>query len=320
MKKPVLYLAPLQGVTDYTFRNVYHAHFPDYDLAVAPYITTKKGMNIRNYRLKDILPENNTGLPLIPQILSKEPEDFVFLSNYLINDLGYDKVNWNLGCPYPTAVGKQRGAGLLPRVDLIRNFLDRVTAALPERVSIKTRLGLYTSEELFELMPVLNQYPLSGIIIHPRTGQQKFTGAPDREAFAACLSISVHPVAYNGDITDTKGFASLARQFPQVGQWMIGRAAIADPFLAGDIKQEQVYPTAEKKGRVYRFMTDLTSAYQYKLYGPAHPAHRMKGIWEYLHTSFTNGEKVFRKLKKVQSIKQYQDTVDQIFQEEQWGK
>ncbi|MCP4023705.1 MAG: hypothetical protein GY729_17805 [Desulfobacteraceae bacterium] len=132
-------LAPLQGFTDVTFRNVFCDHFKGFDIAIAPFISTMGQQRLKPSRIKDVLPEQNKKLPVIPQILGNVAADFIFLANYLY-DMGHKKVNWNLGCPYPMVANKQRGSGMLPYTDRIQTFLDRV---IPEITLLYFKLATY---------------------------------------------------------------------------------------------------------------------------------------------------------------------------------
>ena len=140
MSRIRLYMAPMKGFTDHLFKSLFADHFGGFDLAVAPFIASKQDHRIKRKYVKDILPENNTCMPVVPQILSKTAADFIVLANYLY-DLGYDTVNWNLGCPYPMVANKKRGSGMLPYTDRIRAFLDRVIHEIHGSLSIKLRLG-----------------------------------------------------------------------------------------------------------------------------------------------------------------------------------
>ena len=234
MSRIRLYMAPMKGLTDHLFRSAFADHFGGFDLAVAPFITTKQGHRIKKNYVKDVLPENNTRMPVIPQILSKTAGDFIILANYLY-DLGYDTVNWNLGCPYPMVANKKRGSGMLPYTDRIQAFLDRVIPEINGSLSIKMRLGWKENTDIFRLLPVIDPYPLSQIIIHPRTGLQRYDGHVDLDAFEDCLAVTGHTVVYNGDIRTVDDFRRLYQRFDRVHAWMIGRWCIADPFLPGRI-------------------------------------------------------------------------------------
>jgi tRNA-dihydrouridine synthase len=150
---PILYMGPIRGGTDHIYRNAFARHFSGFDLAVAPFINCINANKITRKYVHGLLPENNTGIKVIPQILSKSAEGFLHLANYL-TDLGYDTINWNLGCPFPQVANKHRGSGLLPFPDKIREFLDAVVPSMQGRLSIKTRLGREHSNEILALLPI----------------------------------------------------------------------------------------------------------------------------------------------------------------------
>ncbi|MEE4111828.1 MAG: tRNA-dihydrouridine synthase family protein [Desulfobacteraceae bacterium] len=208
-----LILAPLRGFTDAVFRNTFVRHFNGVDEAVAPFITSIKGRCIKPSHLRDLMPEDNRAMPVVPQILSNNPDELVCLANALF-DLGYREINWNLGCPFPMVAKKMRGSGLLPHPDVIDRMLDKTLHGISGKLSIKTRLGRLSSDEMDRLIPVFNRYPLSRVIVHPRTGVQMYAGRVDLKAFEICLARIVHPVVYNGDINDLDMFNVLDPDFP----------------------------------------------------------------------------------------------------------
>ncbi len=307
-------MAPLKGVTDHLFRSAFTDHFGGFDLAVAPFITTKQGHRIKKTYVKDVLPENNTRLPVVPQILSKTAGDFIILANHLY-DLGYDTVNWNLGCPYPMVANKQRGSGMLPYTDRIQAFLDRVIPQLGGSLSIKMRLGWKDKSDIFRLLPVIDSYPLSEIIIHPRTGLQRYDGTVDLQAFEDCLSATRHPVVYNGDIRTLDDFKRLSRRFDSVQAWMIGRWCIADPFLPIRIA-EGAHDIPDKILRMKQFHEALFDAYSRVLFGPAHVMNKMKGLWKYFSLSFEECKKPIKEITKQRQPNLYLERVNQFFDKE----
>ncbi len=314
--KQVLYLAPLHGVTNHIFRNIYFKYFKWFDYAVAPFVLSVKSIRINKKRLKDLLPENNIGINLIPQILSNDPDEFVVLSKLLI-DYNYNEINWNLGCPYPMIANKYRGSGLLPYPDRIKKILDFVFSKLNIAISIKLRLGRLSSEEIFKLIPVLNDYPLSKIIIHPRIGIQMYKGNVDLENFEKSYSQLKHKVVYNGDIKSIDDFNMYKKRFKNINEWMIGRYAISNPFIAGQIKNENV--NTDEKIKIIRFFHDeLFNKYEEILYGPRHLMDKMKEIWSYLSVSFYNGDMIYRRLSKIKHIEAFKKEINLIFENEKW--
>ncbi|MBC2717147.1 MAG: tRNA-dihydrouridine synthase family protein [Desulfobacteraceae bacterium] len=311
---PILYMGPIRGGTDHIYRNTFADHFDGYDLAVAPFINCIGTNKIRRKYVKGLLPENNTGMPVIPQILSKSAEGFVLLANYL-TDMGYDTINWNIGCPYPQVARKQRGSGLLPHTDKIRQFLDTAIPKLHGDLTIKTRLGREHKDELFTLIPVFNEYPVKEIIIHPRTGKQMYEGIPDVEAFETCLSMCKHPVVYNGDIRTADDFYRLSGRFPTITRWMIGRWALVDPYLPMVIKTGKE-STTNKIEKMKTFHDDLYNQYTRVLHGPSHIIDRMKGLMMSFSLAFKENKKALKKIKKARTPEQYEAVVHHFFDEE----
>lgn len=306
-----LTLAPIKGFTEAPYRNAAFEFFEGFDAAMAPFVVTIRGRKYPDAHLKDLLPENNCGWPVVPQILSNHPAGFIKLAGRL-HDLGYETVNWNLGCPFPRVAKKSRGSGLLPHPEKIDAFLDKVINTIPNRLSIKTRVGRFDTAEMEELLPVFNRYPLAELIIHPRTGIQMYAGNPDLKIFADCLEFSKNPIIYNGDIYTVSDFTRLSSRFKSVDRWMLGRGALADPFLPGAIKG-RVTSDTEKIEIIHRFHDRLFEAYAQVLSGPSHLGDKMKGFWLYLSRSFEDGRKILKKIQKTRKTARYTEVVNRFF-------
>jgi len=307
---PRLILAPLRGITDWPFRAAIARHFPGFHEAVAPFINPQKAGGKKLAPLADLLPEHNRLLPVVPQLLDNHGESFLGMARRL-EDLGYDRLNWNLGCPAPMVTHKGRGAAMLAKPDEIFRLLDEVLPRLSCRLSLKTRLGMRDRREILALMPRLNGYPLAELIIHPRLGVQMFAGECDLDGFAEALAASSHPVAYNGDISSLDDFRRLAARFPQVSGWMIGRGAVARPALAGEIAVGEL--TAAPPMRLAAFHDELFAAYEKKLSGPGHLLGKMKQLWLYFIASFPGREKLVKTIVRTHSLARYQEAVRAVF-------
>ena len=234
----MLILAPMQGLTELMFRKVYHTCFPGaLDLAISPFLSLTHG-NLADAwkKIDDVLPEaNQDSIPVIPQILGKEPVEFVELANRL-HEIGYTEVNWNIGCPMRRVTAKHRGSGILPYPDEVRSILDYIMPRLRPALSVKMRLGLHSHDEIFNLIPILNDYPLLNITIHPRTGKQQYSGQVDLDTFEQTLPLLKHQVIYNGDLCTVADFRRLRQRFPKIQHYMIGRGILYDPLLPLKIK------------------------------------------------------------------------------------
>ena len=309
-RKTRLILAPLQGFTDVTFRNVFSRHFSGIDEAVAPFISTMGEERLKPSRLNDVAPETNQALAVVPQILSNVAVDFVFLARHLAG-MGYNRFNWNLGCPHAKIAKKLRGSGLLAHPDRIDAFLDQAMPELPGTLSVKIRLGRSDKSELSALLKVLDRYPLEQIILHPRTGIQMYRGNADLDAFGQALFLSRHTFTYNGDIVDKACYDRVERRFPGVSDFMIGRGILSNPFLAEEIRGIQA--PGDRLARLRSFHDDLFASYQEIFSGPGHLTGRMKGFWTYLGRLFPGREKQLKKILKSGSLKNFQTRVDDLF-------
>jgi tRNA-dihydrouridine synthase B len=309
-----LYLAPIRGITDLIYRNAFAQHFQGIDSVLAPFVSTIKGNQVKATHLAEYHPTHNH-LPTIPQIIGKNPQHFIDLARQLA-ELGNQEVNWNLGCPYPTMTKKRCGAGLLPHAQDIDRFFDTVCAKLPIKLSVKMRLGLHCAEELTPLLPILNQYPLAKVIIHPRVGVQMYTGRVDLNGFAQCCEDLKHALVYNGDLRTPEDVHLLRQRFPMIQGWMLGRGLLANPFLAQEIRQGISLTSDQKRTRLKAFHDSLLEEYSQRLSGPTHQLQRLCSHWEYLQHSVPNGDRLSRRIKKTKTLAQYRLEMESFFEED----
>ena len=310
----MIYLAPIQGTTDRIYRNVFPVYFKGVDMAVAPFISPAKKMKTDNHVLREVHPDENRGIPTIPQIMTSNPDDFIKLANALY-DMGCGTVNWNIGCPFPMVVKKGRGAGMLCHPDKVLSFLEKTVPAIKPTLSIKLRVGLAYADEVFELLPIFNRFPLEELIIHPRTGVQMYEGDVDLDIFEQCLNLAKHRVVYNGDIDSPEKLAMLSKRFGSVERWMIGRGLLRNPFLAEQIKFHTEKPYPEKVRIIRAFHDHLFDEYSKVLYGPSHITNKMKEIWTYLGDFFEGGAKIKKRIHKLHHRDNYVDVVNNVFDE-----
>jgi len=286
-------------------------YFEGFDLAFTPYIRIQKG-KIKQSLLNDIAPENNNSV-IIPQIMTKEVDEFVFLAEKL-HDLGYEEINWNLGCPYPMVAKRKLGSGMLAYPELLESILEKVIPQIKTKLSIKMRSGYLSDQDYLQVLPVLNQFPLSEIILHPRYAKQLYKGKADASIFEEALKISKHKLAYNGDIDSFETFRKLSARFANTKHFMIGRGLIANPFLIEEIKTST---KKENKKLIFKeFHDNLYFQYEEKLFGSGHLLSKMLHLWEYFSLSFENSHKVYKRIKKAKSISKYNEATNIIFREE----
>ena len=306
--------SPLQGFTDFKFRNAFNHFFGGIDTFYAPYIRLNGKMIIKNSYKKDIALENNTELEVIPQIITNDVDEFLFVSKY-VRELGYKELNWNLGCPYPMVTKKGMGSGLIHDANKIDSILHKVHNESDVLVSMKMRMGYENPEEILGTLPILDKYPLKNIAIHARIGKQLYKGGTDLEAFQKCLDNTKHKMYYNGDITSVDAFKKLEARFPSIDHWMIGRGLIADPFLPSMIKNNTTEYPKNRYEIFQEFHNRIFLEYDAALSGPTPIKMKMLGFWEYFSKSFSNPQKTYKKIKKASNIRNYSIAVKEIFKE-----
>ena len=308
---PTIHSSPLQGLTDFRFRNAFQQFFGGIDKYIAPYIRLNGKHEIKPANERDILPANNSSLDIIPQIITKDADEFLFVAKY-VQKLGYNELNWNLGCPYPMVAKKGMGSGLLSMPDKINEILTRVFSETDIRVSVKMRLGYECPQEIFNVLPILEKHPLANITIHPRIGKQLYKGEVDLKAFEECLGQTSHKIFYNGDINSVQRFREMKERFPTINNWMIGRGLIADPFLPSMIRADNPqYP--DNRFEIFNaFHETLFSSYEEALSGQKHLLMKMYSFWEFFIQSFPNSPKHLKKIRKAQTLSVYKESVRQI--------
>jgi len=307
--------SPLQGFTDFRFRNAFHKYFGGIDTFYSPYIKLNGKFVVKGSYERDILPENNTTLEVIPQIITNDADEFLFVAKY-VQQLGYKELNWNLGCPYPMVAKCGMGSGLISNTSQIEHILKRVHNETDIIVSMKMRMGYESPTEILDVFPILEQYPIKNIAIHARIGKQLYKGGVDLDAFQKCLEYSNQKIYYNGDITSVTKFKELQERFPQIDHWMIGRGLIADPFLPSMIKNNTTEYPKNRLELFEAFHDEIYQEYDAYLSGPTPIRMKMLGFWEYFSASFSNPQKTYKKIKKAGNSKNYESAVKEIFNSE----
>jgi len=305
-----LYFSPFQGITTRTFRNLYAQHFEGIDTFFTPYFTVKKEEKLPTKKLLDLKLSFEQNTSLVPQILSNKAEEIILFANTCA-DIGYTKLNWNLGCPYPQVALQKKGSGLLPYPNEIDALLEQIFKKINIDFSIKCRLGYFSSDEINQLIPIFNRYPLHELIVHARTGKQKYSGMPNQEAFARLISQTKAPLVYNGDIFSMEKYLDFTHRFPQINSIMLGRGILYNPFLPASIKGLKL--PENPKEIVRSFVEALYLAYRKEKNNQLSLLSALKEYWHYLAFSFENPTAVYRKIKKAKTFDAYEEGVAFVF-------
>lgn len=345
-----IYFAPLEGITTYPYRNLHHKYFGGVEKYFTPFLAPgpEQGMSVKEMR--DVLPENNKGVPVVPQILTNRAGDFLLASKKL-SEMGYREINLNLGCPSGTVTAKKKGSGFLLYPDDLDRFFEEVFSDAAVRngeflVSVKTRIGKNEVEEWPELMQVYNRYPIHELTVHPRIQKEFYKGNPHLDVFADILKESRNPVVYNGDLFTVEKAREFQEKFQVVETVMIGRGLIRNPALAEMIQKEEAVRKSEQKDghtvqncddqhsasdkgedeaktsredgmellpRLRAFHDELFEHYRETMSGDRNLLFRMKDLWSYMLAEVPDSEKLAKKIRKSQHVPEYLAAVDEAF-------
>lgn len=323
------YFAPLEGITGCRFRQAHHQYFPGLDAYFTPFVVATYTKKLKSREKRDVLPENNAGVPTIPQILTNHAEEFLFCARYLA-EFGYPEINLNLGCPVGTVTAKGKGSGMLRSPEEMDRFLNEIYegaekilvtgedgSAQPIRISVKTRLGWEDPAEFEELLSVYERYPLSELIIHARTRQELYRGRPELEEFAKAYHREKKQagerqrltLCYNGDIRTEADLLLLERAFPELDRVMIGRGLLADPNLV-----TRLVTGREPEKKTYReFHDTLYAAYGEQFQDDRIRVGCMKELWTFMGQSFADTGRFVKGIHKAGNRVEYEAAVRMLF-------
>ncbi len=316
------YMAPMEGITGYVYRNAYSIYFHKFDKYFTPFLSPHgEKENLTHRERNDVAPEHNEGLYVVPQILTNKSSEFIRVAKYL-QGLGYEEVNLNLGCPSGTVVSKNKGAGFLAKPEELKVFLAEIFEALDMRISVKTRIGMSDVAEFSELLEIFEQFPLEELIIHPRLRQEFYNGTPHMEVFQGAAEYTKLKLCYNGDLIYKEQIEQLCRmwQLPEEGKTtteavMLGRGVLRNPGILQLIQDG----TMPDKCVIKEFHDRLYNDYREIMPGERPTLFKMKELWSYMGTLFTGWEECRAKqIRKANRLSDYELIVKQLFRDESY--
>lgn len=305
-----IHFAPLQGYTDAAYRRAHASIFGGIDTYYSPFVRVEHG-EIRRKDIRDINPENNPKVHLIPQLIASKPDKLEQIIALFIEN-NYQEADINLGCPFPMLAKRHNGAGMLPYPEEVKDLLTAAIEKYPQiRFSVKLRLGWESAEECLALLPLLNALPLTHVILHPRLGKQQYKGEVDLSGFEAFYNGCDKPLLYNGDLRTIEDIQAISERFPKLAGLVIGRGLLANPALAWEYRQGEKLSPDEMIKKVRLLHTEVYNSYKEQLQGgDMQLLTKMKSFWEYL---LPDGDRKARKaLHKSTKITNYQIAVNDL--------
>lgn len=294
--------APLQGYTDAIYRTMHNKVFGGINCYYSPFIRLEKG-EVRQKDIKDILPENNENINLVPQIIVNSNEEFLKLTESVCN-LGYKRIDINMGCPFPLQTKKGRGAALLQNTKHLEDIVESINSINDIDFSIKMRLGMDSAEDAKGALEIINKAKLHHITIHPRIAKQQYKGEIDYQTFDYIYQNCLHPIIYNGDILSQEDIYNIINIYPKIEGIMIGRGLLAKPYLAMELNKTIRLSVSERLSMIMKLHDAIYDHYSSVMQGEHQLLLKMKTFWEYLDEEI--GKKPYKAIKKSVNIKKYE--------------
>lgn len=298
------YFAPMEGITGFLFRNAYEKYYGGIDKYFVPFMSPADNCDMTPKERRDVLPENNPGIVLVPQILTCKAPHFMGAADRL-QELGYREINLNLGCPSGTVCAKGKGSGFLSEPDKLEQFLDTIYEYAEKnglRISVKTRVGRWEAEEWERLLRIYNRFPISELIVHPRLQTDYYNGEPRMELFERALEVSTNPLVYNGNLFTEQ----MVRELGEQHDIMLGRGLLFCPELlqlADGTSQEIHWDT------FWKFHDEVYHEYQKIMFPDINALHRMKELWTYWRKMFPDQDKMLKIINKSKKYGEYESAI-----------
>ena len=317
---PAVVLAPMAGVTDTVFRRVIRrlsgcglimTEFTSSHGIVANHAAPKSKPRRTPFNYLYFEPDEH---PIVAQLFGSDPATLAEAAR-VVEDLGFDGVDMNFGCPVKKVVKCNGGSGLLRDLPLVERILKEVRSAVSIPFTCKFRTGWDESSIVVKQMGRLAEdCGLQGVALHGRTRQQGYAGLANWDRIAELKRAVSIPVVGNGDVFSPEDCMRMFRHTGCDGV-MIGRAASSNPWIFRQIAQHVATGSYERPTERQRFelLLDyyrMLSADADKISG--NPLGKMKQFATYFTHGMTNGAQLRRRVHRSTSPTQVMDCVTEF--------
>ncbi|MBI1354665.1 MAG: tRNA dihydrouridine synthase DusB [Acidobacteria bacterium] len=324
---PAVTLAPMAGVTDTVFRR-FIRNLGGCGLIMTEFTSShgiladdrrrkggKKPHRRSSFNYLYFEPDEH---PIVAQLFGSDPQVLADAAR-VVEDLGFDGVDMNFGCPVKKVVKCNGGSGLLRDLPLIEEILTAVRKAVSIPFTCKFRTG-WDDDDIVccEVGKIAEQVGLQGVALHGRTRAQGYSGTANWDWIAALKQSVSIPVVGNGDVFSPE---DAVRMFEHTGcdGVMIGRAAASNPWIFRQIQQYVATgrydePTEADRYRMIKDYYELLVEKQDKISGEV--SGKMKQFATYFTRGVRNGSQLRKAIYRAEGPEHVLETVDRFFEEQ----
>lgn len=240
LPRPFLVLAPMEDVTDFVFREIVATVLPHPDVFFTEFTSSDGLVSPGLPKVAQKLKLSEQQRPIVAQLWGNNPEK-IFAAAKIVQNMGFDGVDLNMGCPERNVVRKGQCAGLIGNFDLTAELIEAARAGAPLiPVSVKTRIGIkeiITEDWITHLL----KQNIQALTIHGRTAKQMAEGLTNWDEIAKAVKLrnEIAPntiIIGNGDVESFADAKTKAAQFGVDGV-MIGRGIFHDPWVFSETEK-----------------------------------------------------------------------------------
>lgn len=310
---PATVLAPMAGVTDTVFRR-FIREMGGCGLLMTEFTSADGVLSHRDKKAKRYLHFYPDEHPISAQLFGSRPETLTEAAR-MIEDLGFDLVDLNLGCPAKKVTKCNGGSGLLRDLPLIRRIFEGVRAAVRIPFTVKFRAGWNLDELVFrDLARLAEDCGLNAVAMHARTREQGYAGQAEWSWIAELKSLVGIPVIGNGDVRTPEDAAAMVAH-TGCNAVMIGRAAASNPWIFRQIAEytaqgHYTLPTdSDRYAMIRRYFSMLIDG------GYRDAPGKMKQFATWFTHGVANGSHLRRAIYQAQEAQQILAVVEKFFEQ-----